>query len=55
MSIPTNSGSMTIRVKFFYGTPIMSIIDFLARSCSLLLNQYYLLEDTKPLMHPQAQ
>ena len=40
------------QVKFFYGTPIMSIIDFLAKVAPFI-KPVLLLEDTKPLMHPQ--
>jgi len=42
------------QAKFFYGTPIMSIIDFLFKVAPFI-KPVLLLEDTKPLMHPQEQ
>jgi len=42
------------RVKFFYGTPILSMINFLAKIAPFI-KPILLLEDTKPLMHPQEK
>jgi len=42
------------QAKFFYGTPIMSIIDFLFKVAPFI-KPVLLLEDTQPLMHEEGQ
>jgi len=42
------------QAKFFYGTPIMSIIDFLFKVAPFV-KPVLLLEDSKPLMHEEVQ
>jgi len=39
------------KVKFFYGSPIMSLINFLSKVAPFI-EPIMLLEDTKPLVHP---
>lgn len=39
------------KVKFFYGTPVMALINFLSKVAPFI-EPIMLLEDTKPLVHP---